>query len=183
MAFDMTTYLVMILLFVLGYSAYSAYGLRNKIWCSFRRRDRTKIEKFAKQNQGRIDFDKGWYYVDPRRTTLMMWTKGIHMLIPTWIRTSDYRHDSSQPLNPDTFVNEWETPEARKALNKEEDIRAYAAGNVQAVGKGKQGFFDRWFPLLTVVAIVIVGYMIYTLMQKTDMLGQAINVLQEMLQR
>lgn len=181
MAMDMTTALVILLLFVIVYASYSARSLRTKIWCSFRRLDRTKIEKFAKQNQRRVEFDNGWYYVNPRRTTLMLWNKGIHALIPTWIRTSDYRHDSSQPLNPDTFENTWETPEARKALNKEEDIRAYSAGNVQAVGKQKRTLLDNWLPIIFVIAVIIIGYMLYTLTQKTDMLGQAINVLQQMM--
>jgi len=167
---------------ILAFSAISAYRLKNQIWCTFRRRDRTKIEKFAKQGQNRIEFDGGWYHVRPERTTLIMWTKGIHAIVPTWVRSLDYRHDSALPLDPNTFSNTWETPEARKNLNKQEDISAFFQGNRTAlVGKTKQGMLERLVPILTIAGFLIVGYMLWRQQGQIDQVGFGINTIQKMI--
>ena len=179
---DYSTLLIMLLLFIVIYSSYSAHSLKDKIRCTFRRRDRTRLERFAKAKQKRIDFDNGWYYINPKYTTLSLWSQGVHAIIPTWIRVLDFRHDSPEALNPDTFTNSWESPEARKALNKEEDIRAYSAGNVASLAKSKpQGMLDRFFPIIVIGAVCAIGYMLYSLSGKVDMLGQAVNTLQKMM--
>lgn len=182
MSLNLQTMLLVVLGLTVVYAGYSAHMLKDRIYCTFRRKDKTRIEKWAKANQSRIDFDNGWYYLNPRRTTLTLVTKGIHAIIPIWARCLDFRHDSSQALDPDTFTNAWESPEARKALNKEEDIRAYQQGNLQAIqGKQKKGMLEQFMPLLVVVGFLIVGYMVWTLTKKTDQLGLGLNVLQQMM--
>ncbi len=176
--------LLVILIFVIFYASYSAYSLKTRIFCSFRKADKTLIEKWAKVNQRRIEFEGGWYYVNPKRTYTMLLTKGIHQIIPIWIRRSDYRWDSSQPLDPETFTNDWETPEARANLDKEEDIVAYSKGNRTSFqAKQKKGMLESYMPIITIGGFVLIGYVIYTLTKKVDMLGTAINVAQQMLQQ
>ncbi len=176
--------LLVILLCVIFYASYSAYSLKTRIFCSFRKADKTLIEKWAKVNQRRIIFEGGVYYVNPKRTYTMLLTKGIHQILPIWIRRSDYRWDSSQPLDPETFENKWETPEARLNLNKQEDIEALAKGNrISLQTKQKKGMLESYMPLITIGGFALIGYVIYTLIEKIDMLGMSVNVLQQMMQQ
>ena len=169
-------------LIILALSALSAWRMKNQIWCTFRRADRTKIEKFASVKQGRIDFDGGWYYLRPERTTLILWTKGIHLLVPTFVRSLDFRHNSSLPLDPNTFTNNWDTPETRKNLNKEEDIKALMNANRSSLGvKQKQGMLERFFPIIVICGFLVVGYMLWSMQQKQDAIGFALNTLQKMI--
>jgi preprotein translocase subunit SecG len=154
---------------------YSVYNVRNKIWCTFRRVDRTKINKWAKNGQGRIEFDGGWYEVEPARVTLALkWEP-----LPTWVRTLDFRHDSSRALDPDTFDNQY-TPEARKQLDKTDDIRALEQGNQQALSArgGKQGLLERYMPFIVVIGFVVIGFFLYNLMQHQNQLGVGQNTIE-----
>lgn len=181
MAINIQVFFVIIIIAIFGMTVYSAYDKKDKIWCQFIRRDRTKMEMWVKTTQGRIKYGGGYYYVVTRRVTLMLWTKGIHAVIPIWVRSLNFRYDSSMPLDPATGEYGWETPEARANLDKTEDIRALNEGNVKAQGKQKQSVLSGWMPIITIIGFLIIGYMLYTQQQKTDMLGQAINVLQQML--
>lgn len=180
---DNTTLMFFIMLVALvAYAAYEVNKVKSKIHCTFIRPDRTKIEKWAKEKQRRVDFDNGWYYIAPKRIVLAAKDTGIFKLFPTKIQTLIFKWDSPMPLDPTTFQNNWETPEARKALDKTEDIIAYSHGNVQAIAsKPKKGLLENLMPIISVAAILIIGYMLYTLNNRIDMLGQAINVLQQML--
>lgn len=165
---------------LIGYASYSAYKLKDQIWCSFRRRDRTKIEKFASQRQAKIDFDNGWYWVRPERTTLILWTKGIHQIIPIWVRSLDYRWDSSLPLDPQDFTNKWDSPEARKALDKTLDIQALQAGNTQALSgaKVKKSLLEAYMPIIVIIGFIGLGYLMWN---QQEILGRGQNAIQGML--
>lgn len=174
--------LVIMVLFIAVYASYSARNLKDKILCTINRRDRTKIVAWAKQTQARIAIDGGWYDVDPSCTVLRLWDSGIHYFFPTWIRCSDYRHDSSKPLNPDTFDNQY-TPEARKQLDITDGVRGFEQGNREALtAKGiKQGILQQYLPLIVLVGFLIVGWLLWQQRSQTDRLGFAINVVQEQL--
>jgi len=179
---DTSSILIIFLLGFIAYAAYSAYSLKSKIWCSFRRVDRTKIEKFAKVTQKRIVFDGGYYIVRPERTTLILWTKGIHQFFPIWVRSLDFRHDSSLPLSPNDFTNTWETPEARKALNKEEDIQGFALGTRAALtGKTKKSLLESLTPLIMLGGFAILAWMAWQSQKRIDTIGQMMNVLQQLI--
>ena len=113
----MTTYIILFL-FVIGYLSLDTYTMSKKIHCTFRRRDNTKLTKWAKMTQGSVEFDGGIYHVRPERTYQQLYTGGLHILIPTWIRCSDYRWDSAMPLDPKTFKNDYETPEMRNMFTE-----------------------------------------------------------------
>lgn len=171
-------YVVYFLLFLMAYHFYSVYSVRNKIWCSFRRADRTKVEKWAKENQARIDFDGGWYHVEPSRTVLMLkWNP-----LPMWVRALDFRHDSARALHPDTFDNAF-TPEARKQLDKTDDIKALEIGNNQALagGKQKKGLLESFMPIIVIGGFLIVAWFLWQQQHKIDMVGQATNIIEAQL--
>jgi hypothetical protein len=172
--------LIIILVFVVIYAAYSARSLTHRIYCSFRRRDNTVIYKWAKEDQSRIDFDGGWYDVEPSSIVQRLWDGGIHWVFPTWIRCLDFRFDSPRPLNPRTFNNQY-NPQERKQLDKTDDIRAYHKGSQQALqGKaGKQGFFERWLPIIVLIGFLAVGWMIHQQNTKLDMIGNGQNVIEQ----
>ena len=182
MHLSVTTEYIILVVMALAYLSWDTYSLSKKVKCTFRRRDNTKLTKWAKISQGRVEFDGGWYYVRPDRTYQELHTGGLHFVIPTWIRCSDYRWDSSQPLDPKTFKNDYETPESRKQLDKEEDIRALHEGNRRAQqGTAKQGAFAQWLPIIMLIGFVILGYLTYSNMKKVDMLGYGQNVIEEQL--
>ena len=182
MGIDTTTVFVVFLFMIFIYASYQTRAIKDKTHCTFIRPDTSKIYKWIKAKQRRVEFDGGWYYINPKRRILENIDKGIHLLFPTKATAFIFRWDSSQPLDPTTFENNWETPEARLALNKEEDIRAYSAGNVQAISsKGKQGMLERLMPILMLVSVIIIGYMAYSMTKRMDMLGNAMNVIQQML--
>lgn len=183
MTFNTTTMLALLAILAVVYVSYTMQKLKTRIHCTFIRADKTKIEKWVKATQRRIAFDGGWYYVVPKRIILAVWDKGIFSLFPTKVQSLIFKWDDPNPLDPETFNNTWETPETRANLNKEEDIRAYAHGNMTATGKQKKGMLEGLMPILTIAGFVIVGYVLYIIMKKQDMLGNAINVLQEMLMR
>ena len=120
---------------------------------------------------------------DCRRNLRCRWfppvTVGTRM--KTSLGVADYRWDSSQPLDPKNFNNEYESPESRKQLDKEEDIRALHEGNRKAQGQGKQGMLSGWMPLITVIGFVVLGFVIYMVLKKIDQLGFAMNVIQQQL--
>ena len=168
------------IIIITALSIVRSYSLKDKIYCTYRRRDKTKIHKWAKAVNGyRIQFENGWYYVNIRRCVLEFKWVGI---LPIWIRTLDFRFDSTQALDPETFNNNWETPEARKALNKEEDIKALDTGTKKSLSPGKGGALGSgWMPYIIVGGFVVVGWFLYQLMGKVDALGFAVNVLQQMM--
>jgi len=182
MALSPTSLIILLIFMFIVYTSVSVMGLKLKTHCTFIRPDKTRIEKMIKAKQRRVEFDGGWYYVIPNRIILKVMDSGIYKLFPTKVSSLIYKWDSPVPLDPNTFQNSWETPEARKALNKEEDIRAYSAGNVASLAKSKpQGMLDRFFPIIVIGAVCVIGYMLYSLSGKVDMLGQAVNTLQKMM--
>ena len=169
-----------ILLAVLGYASYSAYKLKDQIFCTFRRKDNTLIEKFATNKQARIDFDNGWYDVEPQNIYTQLWTKGIHLIVPTWIRRLDFRWDSSKSLNPRTFTNTWETPEAKKALDKTHAVSQLFAGNRSALaGRGKLSLLEKYQPYIVILGMVGIGYLIYSQGATLQMLVNGLASMQQ----
>lgn len=178
MQVNSSTMFSIMLICVIMLQFYSVYSVRDKIWCTFRRIDKTKISRWARMGQSRIEFDGGWYQVEPGRVTLAIkWNP-----LPAWVRTLDFRHDSSRALDPDTFDNQY-TPEARKQLDKTDDIRALEQGNQSALTAkgGKQGMLQQYLPLIVLIGFLAVGFLVYRQQAQVDKLGFAINFVQEQL--
>jgi hypothetical protein len=181
---DMTTMFLVVAFVVIFYASYSAHKLKDQIWCTFRRRDKTRIEKWGKVKYGRIEFDGGWYYLNTKRTTIKMVTSGIHQIMPIWVRCLDFRFDSNQPLDPDNFNADYDNPNDRKALDKSEDLTALMVSQANSLGGNKkQGLLEKIFPIIVIAGFCILGYFVYSTMQKTDAVGYGMNVIQTQLEQ
>lgn len=182
MGLDATTVFIVIVAVIVGYNVYSLNQVKNKVHCYFITPQLTLIKKWIKSMQRRVEFMGGWYYVHPKRVIGEDMSSGIHAFFPTKASALIFKWDSTQALDPRTFSNDYEKPEDRAGLDATEDIRGYSAGNVQAIAaKGKQTLLERLQPILIVVVVVIVGYMMYSMTKRMDMLGQALNVIQQQL--
>ncbi len=165
---------IVIFVLVIGWQIFSTLNTTHRIWCSFRRRDRTKLEKWAKDDQGRIDFDGAWYHVEPSRCVLMLkW-----MPLPMWVRALDYRWNSARALHPDTFETSFD-PTERKRLDRSDEIRAFDEGGQRAMKGGeKKGMLERLFPIIVLVGFVIIGFMLWRMQNSVNMLGIGQNYLE-----
>ena len=167
--------IVLALLLVVGMAAYSAIRLRNKIYCSFRRINKTKIDKFVPMHSRYVIFDGGKYKIDPKRITLLWYNRGIHQFFPQWVPSLDYSWYADVPHNPDDFTDTWDTPEARNAASSEEDWKGFNRGMQTQIGK-KGGSFEQYKTIIIIVAVVAVVYFIYSQ-------GQAANARMDMLEQ
>lgn len=151
----------------------------NKVKCTFRSRSKKLRTKWVKpQNGERIEFDGGWYYVI---TECIIHDRTFFGLLPVMLLEFSWR--SKYPLDPDTGEPAPETPEMRKNLNKREDIEALEVGSRRATGAGSRvpAFGGGLWPIVLTIGVVASVYLLWQLTGKMDMLGQATNVVQEML--
>ena len=164
---------------------FSCYRAKTKVKCTFTRRDKTVTTKWAKAKNGeRIEFDGGWYYIVTRRIKLQALDSAFNLLFPTMIRLLEFTYKSIWPIDPETGEADAETPEARKNLDKREDIEAFNLGSQKAFGKAKGGMLGGgWLPIVLVVGIVACVYLIWQMQGQVDNLGNAINVLQEIMMK
>lgn len=176
-----TQIIIVFLVLILGYGIFSVYMLKDKVYCTFRRKDRVVINKVVNIKSGRVVFSNCWYDLDPRRTTQKIVWMGI---IPTWVRCLDFREDSRYPLDPETFNNDADSPSDRAALDMTDDLRALLETQKIAMnqkGSGKKGMLESLMPIILVAGILIVGYMCYQINSRVDKVGLATNVTQEQL--
>ena len=176
-------YLIYAILAIVIYSIFSGYNLRNKIYCTFRTRDKTKVYKWVKAIDGyRIEWGNGWYYIDIKRCVLAFKWVGI---LPLWVRTLDFRFDASKALDPETFDNAYESPEERKALNVKDDMQAANQGSQRALapgGKVSGMFGGGLMPILMIGGILLSLYFSYTAANRTDKVGVQGNATQIQIQ-
>ncbi len=185
MALTPQTLFIFVLIFIVFYAGFSSRSLSKKVYCSFRGRDRTVIYKWAKVKQARIDFeDSGgvyWYNVSPKCVTHRLWANGIHAIIPISVKCLDYRWNSTEPLDPNTFTNDL-TPDERKSLDIKDDVVGYTEGSRQAYeGKKKKSLLEGWLPIIMLIGIAALGYMVYQQQHRMDMLGLGQNVMEQQL--
>jgi hypothetical protein len=164
---------------ILIYLTYIAYGLKAKILCTYRRTDRTKIEKWATPNQSRIEFEGGWYQVEPARTVIQ-W-KALLGFFPVPVRALDFRHGSSRALDPSTFNSDF-TAEERKQLDRTDNLLGLQTASQQATkGNRKSGMLEQYLPYIMLAGFVILGYFVFQVSAKADKIGFGQNVIQQQL--
>ena len=178
-------FLIFVVAFGILFAVYSCHQAKSKVLCSFTRRDKTVAHKWAKAKNGeRIEFGGAWYYIVMGRIKLQALTQGFNLAFPTMVRRLDFTYRSIWPIDPETGEADAETPESRKNLDKREDIEAFNLGSQKAFGKAKGGMLGGgWLPIVLVVGIVACVYLIWQMQGQVDNLGNAINVLQEMLMK
>ena len=140
-------------------------GKRNKIYCSFRRVNKTKIDKFVKMDSRYVVFDKKKYDIVSSCITFVWWDKGlVHFLFPQWVATLDFTWNNRWPHDPNTQKPVIISPEVRNAMNKEEWVKSYAKGFTPPTAK-KQTLFQQYLPMISVLLVVVVGLYLYNNMQ------------------
>ncbi len=165
------------LIFIVLWQVFSAYNYGNKIWCTFRTREKTLIGKWVKANDGTVVFGRGKYTVDPSRVFL-----GIKWLpLPMWVKIADFRYNSPLALEPHSFDNSL-TPERRTQLDISDAVEGYTRGGQKALAASKKkGFMEGWLPILLIAGIVIIGYLVYKQQARIDLLGNGQNAIQQQL--
>ena len=172
---DATMLVAVFCIAIVGMLIYSLYQIQGKIWCTFRRPNKTKVEKWVPMKSRYVHFDKGRYNVNTKRITLLRWKRGIFQFFPIFVPSLDFSWDSSNPHDPETFQNTWDTPEAREAAGQEDNYKAFNKGlQVQAGSKSR---FPEWlFPAITIGAVLIIGYLVYQQGQHLTYLEQLIKM-------
>jgi len=178
-------FLIVVVLGIICLASYNCHRAKTKIYCTFTRKDKTTEHKWIKaKNDERIEFGGGWRYVKTRCITLESLDKGFNMFFPTMVRRLYFVYGKEYPLNPDTGETLEETPEMRKNLDKREDIEAFNIGSQKSYGKVKGGLLGGgWLPIILVVGIVACMYLIWQMQGSINSLGNAVNVLQEMIMK
>ena len=167
---------------VLGYFVYIAYTYQNRIWCTFRRYDKSKKGKWANARNkdgtwGDVEFEGGLYHVEPARTVL-----GHRMLLgfmPFPVRESDYVQGSARALDPANFNNSF-SAEERKQLDRTDDLKGLMVANRESTkgAAGKKGMLETYLPFIMIAGFAIIGYFVYSQGHKMDMLGAGQNLLE-----
>lgn len=151
-----STLLMLMMVAVVFMAWYANTSKRNKILCTFRRVNKTKIKKWVKMQSRYIIFDGGKYDIIPSRITFEWYTAGIvHMLFPQWVATLDYSYNSRFPHDPNDMKITAETPAVRKALNKEEWVESYYKGAKPSTQKTKQGVIMQYLPWVAIFLVVL----------------------------
>ncbi|KKK62783.1 hypothetical protein LCGC14_3000860, partial [marine sediment metagenome] len=107
------------------------------------------------------------------------WDKGlIHQMFPQWVASLDYSHYSRWPHDPNKMEITAETPETRKALNKQEWVQSYYEGAKPSAASSKQTMIAQYAPFAAIILVVLVGFFLYTNMQSIQ---QHLSVLENTL--
>lgn len=156
---DSKTMLIAFLVIIILMLWFSLKNLEGKIKCVFHTKDRTVEEKTLKTTDKMVKFSQGTYEINPRRFSIKwirLWSVfSFPMLYQEW------KWDSSQPLDPSTFKNSWDTPEARNASDSEREWRGFNQGIDTQLGK-KQSGLERWLPYITIGVVVIGLFFLYS---------------------
>lgn len=172
---NVQTLITIFLVLVIGVYWYSIVKFKGKVLCTFRSANKTKQEKLIPLKSKYVIFGGGKYNVNPRHVTTFWYNKGIHQFFPIPIPTLDFRFDSPNPLNPETFQNTWDTPEARESAAQEDNYRAFNKGLQSQLGRKSR--FPEWlFPVITIGAIAVIGYLVYQQGQHLTYLEQLIKL-------
>jgi hypothetical protein len=159
---------------------YSLWNIQGKIKCQFHRKDRTVIDKTIRMTDKTVKFDKGSYDINPRRFSIK-WVKVLGFF-PCPMLFQEWKWDTDQPLDPSTFENSVDSPEARHAADSEKDWKGFNQGVDNQLGK-KQGSFEKWLPWITIGAVVICAFLVYQLSGKLGIIEQQIQSLGAMIQK
>lgn len=156
-----STFVIVVALGVLVMSWYANTSKRNKILCTFRRVNKTKLKKFVTMNKEFVIFDGKKYDIIPSCITFEWYTGGfIHMLFPQWVATLDYTWGKRLPLNPNRMDYDWDNPENRKAINISDIIKSYFS-TANPVAVKKQSMLKEYAPWIAILLVVLVGFWLY----------------------
>jgi hypothetical protein len=163
-SFSIIIPVVVIFFFAMFYM--SQMKLRNKILCTFTRPNKTEIEAWIPLYSQEVVFDNGKYgigryQVVPDCITMQWYTRDFSKLFPTLVPTMKFVWWSDMPLDPTTGKPSWATPEAKQAGRQEDNIKSLAR-QVANVNSKKSRFPEWFFPVIIIVAVLIVGFLVYS---------------------
>jgi len=112
-------------------------------------------------SQKLVKFDNGYYKVNPRRFSII-WLK-LWGIFPYPMIFSEWKWDTDDPLDPTTFKNNSESPEALLASDSEKEWRNFNGGvDIQLGGGIKQTGIVKWLPFITIGVVVIGLFFLYS---------------------
>jgi hypothetical protein len=172
--------LIVSLILVVFYKSQTKF--RDKMLCTFIRPNKMKIEVWVPLYSKYIVFDRGKYGIgqyicDPRKIITQWYTRGINKLFPYLIPTLEFKWDTPNPLDPETWQSTWYTPETMNAAWQEHQHQDFAKGVSAQMGQKKR-FPDWFFPVITLVVVLAILYYVYT--TNTAMQSQ-LNLIQQQL--
>jgi PHP family Zn ribbon phosphoesterase len=83
------------------------------------------------------------------------------------------------PENPDDVQQSWLTPELHQTMNLQDQLQSFFKNFNKQSGSSKQTGLAKWFPIIAIVMVLIVGVMWYT---DSNSMKNIINMMQQELQ-
>ncbi len=153
-------------LVVVGMAWYANSSKRDKIFCRFKRVNKTQISKFVKMTSRYVIFDRKKYDIISGCIVFEWWDKGIiGMMFPQWVASLDFTYASRFPHDPNTLKPVIISPEVRAVMDKEEWAKSYFKSSAPKSTSGKQSMIQQYLPWVAIMAVVLVGFYLYTNMQ------------------
>lgn len=162
-----TTSLLYIMILVFCFLSVSVWWsqkkFKDKMLCYFLRPNKQKIEKWVPQYAKYIRFDRGrWkekYRIDPRCIAMQWYDRGFNKLWGTWVQTLEFRWDSVDPLDPETFEPVNRGPEEEATMESAEDWQAFNRATRE--GTGAKSRFPEWFLPVCIAAVLLIVVFVY----------------------
>lgn len=178
---DFVVILAIMALIMVGIAWHANNRLRNKIYCTFRRVNKTKLEKFVQMTSRYIVFDGRKYDIIPSCITFIWWNKGlIYSLFPQWVASLDYTHDNRFPHDPNTLKPAIISPEVRNTMNKEEWTKSYAKTFTPPTTK-KQTVLNQYLPWMAIGLVALMGFYVFvnfqSIQEHLSMLENSLNAI------
>lgn len=178
MNFAPSLVIIVLFIFVVWYMAQTRF--KSKMLCYFIRPNRQRIKKWVPISDTWVIFNAGrgkekeQYYCDPECITLEWYDGGINRFFPVLIPTLEFRWDTAFPLDPKKFETTWQKPQVVNAAWEAHQHMAFAKGTQSQVSvKGKSP--ELIFSAITIVIVVVLGYLVFQLMNQVSVLEQTVR--------
>jgi len=174
---DFGLVIIICVLAVVGFYFLEQYKKKNQVYCTFRTPTRTKEEKWVSLKAKYVIFRGGKYRVNPKMISLLWWNRGIlgTLKLGYWVPSLDFRWDTDQALDPDTFEPTWDTPETRALLDSEDEFGDFAK-HAQPTGSKKGSTFEKLLPWVMLGILVIVAFWIFQMQGQMAAIQELIKV-------
>ena len=178
--------IIFFVIVIVGIVSYQTNSLSSKVKCVLTTPTNTEEVKWININSPIVKFkinkETRIFYNNPKFIKHSVKRDGLFMFFPTKIDTEYFAWNSKWPLDPLTLQPTSEAPDIEANLQLSQDLQDYAQGYNKAMLSGKQGLFAQWMPIITIIGFIIVGFFIYQVNANTTNVGNAVNVLQGMMQ-
>ena len=165
----------MIAVFACGlllYTWYALWSLQGKIRCQFHTKHRGIERRIISVKDKTVKFKKGTYEIHPKRFSIDSVKILGFFSVP--ILFAEWKWDTDQQIDPSTFKNSPDSPEALQAASSEKDWRNF---NYEGSEKGtvKDSSLMKYLPFITLGAVVILGFLMYTKFNSMDFMVRSLG--------